>query len=70
MTADEPEIHPKTCGSPWELGRVFKEMILGTRFLHFSLGVDLPLSYWSPKEWRIHIPTNGANLGFSGAMRD
>ncbi len=50
MTADEPEIHPKTCGSPWELRRVFKEMIPRTRFLHFSLGIDLPLSYWSPKE--------------------
>jgi len=37
-------------------------------FLHFSLGIDLCLSYWNAWKWRIHIPTNGAISGFSGVM--
>jgi len=37
-------------------------------FLHFSLGVELTRSYWNGEEWRIHIPTNGANSGFSGGL--
>jgi hypothetical protein len=38
--------------------------------IHFSLGFDLRLSYCNGRKRRIHIPTNGAKLGFSGSMGD
>jgi len=49
---------------------LFLGLALEAWVLHFSLGLDLQLSYWVAKEWRIHIPTNGANSRFSGAVED
>jgi len=50
-------------------GMAFGPTDLGPDYT-FSLGIYLGLSYWITWESRIYIPTNGANLRFSGSMGD